>query len=314
MRHATLRWPFRQYDPWTERLAPRSFYVGTHVELHSAAAGASGGAPRHPPSYDEAMRGLHGRDIWRSAGLPSMLSLLGITETTTASPSAAPHFIAQIVRQTRPRLIIEVGSFHGATAIEFARALDEVHGSDRTPLVIAIDTWLGDSYMWGQKRSRRCADCSQTYFELLRSRDGLPLFYYQFLKNVLGAKASHRIVPFPLASNEAARVLDYKGWLPDLVYVDAAHDAVDVLMDLEHYWHLLQCGGTLFGDDYHWPSVRSAVDSFAARRNLTLELAEIHVAAERGLETATPRRPGERFTSKNSKWVIRAQKACTPVS
>ena len=60
----------------------------------------------------------------------------------------------------------------------------------------------------------------------------------------------------------------------------------------------------MLGDDYHWPTVRAAVDEFAARRNLTLEVYEITRGAP-GDELATRRRPGKALASGNSKWLVR---------
>ena len=82
--------------------------------------------------------------------------------------------------------------------------------------------------------------------------------------------------------NEAARVLDYLGWRPDLVYIDASHDALDVIQDLEHFYRLLRCGGMLVGDDYHWKQVAIAVDWFARRRNLHLSVYEIFGGNQKG--------------------------------
>ena len=78
-------------------------------------------------------------------------------------------------------------------------------------------------------------------------------------------------VPLPMSSSEAARILWAAGMRPDMVYVDASHDALDVLQDLEHFWFLLRCGGILYGDDYHWPQVRLAVDTFACQHNVSVE-------------------------------------------
>ena len=304
--HATA-WPFRTYDPWTDKETPRAHYLSTHIEVATAASQPTRRSVR--PSYADAMSQLHARDIWNQRKLAQMHAMLGIAAANTISPTAAPRFMRELIMAVRPRFVVEVGSFLGASAIEMARGLDAVYPDDRAPFVMAVDTWLGDSYMWGQKRTTRCKGCDQPYFDLLHSRDGMPMLYYQFLFNVAHAGMHHRVVPFPIAANEAARLLDWKGWRPDLVYIDASHGALDVLQDLEHYWHLLRCGGAVFGDDFHWTTVRAAVESFAGRRNLTLEVYEIEMVA--GLEVATPRAAAtQRFAAKNSKWVIRDRKRC----
>ena len=76
---------------------------------------------------------------------------------------------------------------------------------------------------------RKCAECTETYFETLLSAHGKPQFYYQFLYNVKASNATHRIVPFPMSSSEAARAMRKWKMHPDLIYIDASHDAIDVL-------------------------------------------------------------------------------------
>lgn len=62
---------------------------------------------------------------------------------------------------------------------------------------------------------------------------------------------------------------------PDLIYIDASHDAVDVIQDLEHFWFLLSCGGLMTGDDYTWPQVKAAVQAFACQHELDIKLTEV---------------------------------------
>ena len=48
-----------------------------------------------------------------------------------------------------------------------------------------------------------------------------------------------------MSSSEAARAMLQWQMFPDLIYIDASHDAVDVIQDLEHFWFLLSCGGLI---------------------------------------------------------------------
>jgi len=118
-------------------------------------------------------------------------------------------------------------------------------------------------------------ECEDDYFATLQPLHGMPMFYFQFLYNVLHSRAQHRIIPLPMPANEGARVLIFHGLRPDLIYIDASHHALDVTQDLEHFWFLLACGGTMFGDDWHWAGVQEAVKAFACRHNLTLELVRL---------------------------------------
>jgi predicted O-methyltransferase YrrM len=57
----------------------------------------------------------------------------------------------------------------------------------------------------------------------------------------------------------AAAVLVEDGSL-DLVFIDAGHTTEAVREDIQLWRPKLRPGGLLCGDDYHWPSVRKAVD------------------------------------------------------
>ena len=257
-------------------------------------------------TFASVTKALHGRNrIWSDDDLrlTDFLNLTGIHGQAAFSPTPSPGFVKYLMKRCRPRFVVEVGSFVGSTTITIAESLDRIHGAgDVGPFVLAIDTWLGDAYMWSSKRA--------TYASAMAFFHGKPQLYYQFLSNVLWANMSHRVVPLPLSSNEAARVLDFHDFRPDLVYVDASHDALDVLADLEHYYFLLQCNGSLFGDDYHWPGVSAAVNHFVQRRRLRLEVYMIRRAEGHGERFP----PGTDFTHRCSlpcitKWVV-PQKDC----
>ncbi len=161
--------------------------------------------------------------------------------------SDAPVF-KELITELRPRLIIEVGTWKGASALHMARVCDELDIETR---ILAIDTWLGAYEFIGATGER----------DLLLSH-GYPQIYYQFLANVVRAHQQRRIIPFPQTSLIAARWCHHHQIRADLIYIDGSHDAEDVAADIRAYWPLLRRGGVLFGDDYDcWESVRDAVES-----------------------------------------------------
>ena len=266
--------PLRMYHPRLERTRRRTHYLNTHIALSDV----FDPSPQFnsKPTYADAMMKLHGtHDIY--GGLGATREKLNLPTPEAVSPSAAPMFLRELIQKRKPRFVIEVGVFLGFTTISMAKALDELYGVGAADgsFVLSIDTWLGDAYMWALKDQVKCVSCTRTYADTLQRIHGKPAFFYQFLQNVLDAKVERRVVPFPLATNEAARVLDYLGWQPDLVYIDASHDALDVIQDLEHFYHLCLCGGVLVGDDYHWDQVAMAINWFARRRGLQLKVYEI---------------------------------------
>jgi len=51
--------------------------------------------------------------------------------------------------------------------------------------------------------------------------------------------------------------------LPQVIYLDIAHEEHETLIELQLAWDILSPGGVLFGDDWNWDAVRDDVTKFA---------------------------------------------------
>jgi hypothetical protein len=171
-----------------------------------------------------------------------------------------PNF-KRVLEQTRPELIIEVGTWKGGSALHM---LEEAAKMGFSPEIICVDTWLGALEFWMDKNDP----------DRYRSLDllaGFPSIYYQFLSNVVHLGRTSQVMPLPMTSLIAARWLSLHGVKSRLIYVDASHDEVDVMADLEAFWPLVEQNGILFGDDYGiWPGVTAAVQKFASKQGLSI--------------------------------------------
>ena len=178
---------------------------------------------------------------------------------------ASPVFEILII-ENRPKIIIEVGTWNGSSAITMAKYAQE-HGLETT--IICIDTWLGSP----EHR------IDQDYRESLHLNHGFPRIYYQFLANVILSGMQHCIVPLPQVSLSACRWLAQMGFSDkfgkaDLIYIDADHTFNSVYPDITEFWNLLSPGGVMFGDDYNdtWPGVKKAVNLFAKNINKEVQI------------------------------------------
>jgi hypothetical protein len=153
--------------------------------------------------------------------------------------SDTPIF-AQVIAALRPNVIVEVGTWKGASAIHMARTARALGISTQ---IVCVDTWLGSTeHFLGLEPGLR---------ESLRLRNGYPQLYFTFLTNVIQNGLTEIIIPLPTTSENAAYILNQKNIRPDFVYLDAAHEFGPVKRDLQIYWSMLSDNGGLLGDDYH---------------------------------------------------------------
>lgn len=157
----------------------------------------------------------------------------------------------RLIVQQRPNIILEVGTWKGKSAMMMA---DIVKALNLDCKIYCIDTWLGSLEFWEWLSSAKETDLNLTY--------GYPQIYYQFLSNVVHTNNQDIIIPVPLTSNIAAKLLTNKGITSQLIYVDGSHEEDDVYNDIKNYYKLLKPGGIIFGDDYWWDSVKNAVHKF----------------------------------------------------
>lgn len=172
---------------------------------------------------------------------------------------------AKLIAERRPRLIIEVGTWKGASAIRMAKLLQE---QQLDAVVVCVDTWLGSLEHLTQ---------AVKGWDIRPSlKHGYPTLFYQFLANVVHSGCQDVIVPIPNASITAARWLVKQGIQADLIYIDGSHEEDDVYQDLVHWWRVLRPGGVMFGDDWHayWYGVICGVNRFAKEYNRRLQVAD----------------------------------------
>jgi hypothetical protein len=164
--------------------------------------------------------------------------------------SRSPVF-RDLVESVRPQVVIEVGSWLGASAIHMATVCRELGLATK---VYCVDTWLGAEEFWGRFH--------YTPDRNLLLRNGYPQVYYSFLSNVVEFGLEDVIVPVPNTSLIGAKILSQLGVSANLIYIDASHDYLDVKLDIEAYRRLLAPAGVMFGDDFHndhFPGVARAV-------------------------------------------------------
>ncbi len=181
--------------------------------------------------------------------------------TWYGDPGATRKIFSESITTTNPKLIIEVGSFVGESAIHMAKF---IKSKKRDCAILCVDTWYAGFDHWKGAR-----DKIQMHF-------GRPDLYYKFIANVITNDCQDVIIPFAMDSIGAARVIGWMGLGPQLVYIDASHEKGDVLRDYEAYWPLVQPDGGMLVDDLsnHFPGVVEDWVTFTTKHNLKPKLAE----------------------------------------
>jgi predicted O-methyltransferase YrrM len=164
--------------------------------------------------------------------------------------SSHPYF-KQYIDELKPKLIVEVGTWLGGSAVQMGRLLRAAGLNDGC--IICIDTWLGSSEHFLDETGRRT----------LKLANGRATFYDDFMRNVVQHGLQDLIVPFSITSVAAVEVLREIKCIPDLIYLDGDHTERGFRADLDLYWELLRPGGVLIGDDFDWQEIHLNVINFA---------------------------------------------------
>jgi len=165
-----------------------------------------------------------------------------------------PDLYEMLITRIKPKVIIELGSWLGASAISMAKIIQNL-GYDTK--IICIDTWLGSLEFIGLHD----ADWQRT----LMSTYGYPDVYRQFLSNILYEEVSDIIIPFPNTFEHACGWLTSKHIKTGLIYSDGHNSMDSVYNDLTYAWPLLDNNGIVFGDDLKnigWPGIKMGLNKF----------------------------------------------------
>jgi SAM-dependent methyltransferase len=177
----------------------------------------------------------------------------------------------ELVRQRRPRRVVEVGSLFGGSAIHIGQLLRQ-HDIDAE--ITCVDTFLGSRESFFEYRKARAKMLAAGHYH----------FFDEFLGNIQQAGLSQMVNPFVQTSTNAARILAEHGAKFDLIYLDASHEYGDVLSDLQLWYPLLDAGGILVGDDFEepWFGVIRAAMEFADKIGRPLKLAKAFASSPTG--------------------------------
>ncbi|CAI9103017.1 OLC1v1001427C2 [Oldenlandia corymbosa var. corymbosa] len=164
-----------------------------------------------------------------------------------------------LIQKVKPKIIIEVGTFLGASALHMVQLTRELGLSDTQ--ILCVDDFRG----WpGFQKDKD-----------IRTVNGDVMLLYQFMQNVIQANASESVIFLPFSTGSGLESLCQWGVYGDLIEVDAGHDFHSAWSDISRAYKILRPGGVLFGHDYFTAAdnrgVRRAVQLFAKVKHLRVE-------------------------------------------
>ncbi|KAK0580819.1 hypothetical protein LWI29_006589 [Acer saccharum] len=165
----------------------------------------------------------------------------------------------RLIKKVRPRVVVEVGTFLGASALHMANLTRQLGLETQ---ILCVDDFRG----WPGFRDK---------FKDIHMINGDVLLYYQFMQNVIYFNATDTVLPLPYSSGSALMKLCEWGVVGDLIEIDAGHDFNSAWADINRAWRILRPGGVIFGHDYFTAAdnrgVRRAVNLFAKINGLQVQ-------------------------------------------
>tara|TARA_R110000868_G_scaffold280458_1_gene540617 strand:+ start:34 stop:684 length:651 start_codon:yes stop_codon:yes gene_type:complete len=193
------------------------------------------------------------KHILPDASVYEHVEKLGLAFDGQTFPSALSPVFDQLVSKLGAKVVIEVGSHKGGSAVRWAEAM----GADGK--LYCVDTWL--------ESAEAVLNNSKTY-TILR-QNGHPMTYWQFLTNMKSRGLQDRVVPIVNTSAEGAILLGAAEVVADIIYVDASHTFRAAYQDICDYWPLLRKGGVMLVDDLTiYPDVYAAMLRFVSEQGL----------------------------------------------
>jgi predicted O-methyltransferase YrrM len=153
--------------------------------------------------------------------------------------------ILTLLELHRPKVVVELGTWRGASAIAMARVVRRWGGT-----VTCVDTWMGDVNGG--------------------IAPGPPSMLSECARNIVAAGVSPSIRLIPALTVEAAQW--WTGPI-DFLYIDADHTYASVKADLAAWTRHVRPRGLFAGDDYRnpmYPGVQQAWDEFETTTGWTV--------------------------------------------
>ncbi len=188
---------------------------------------------------------------------------------TSFKQKGVGEFFLKEIALKRPKILLEVGVFHGVTARNICELLYEIHGEDFK--YIGLDLFEENKENKNEviPNSQFSNPIKNIYFKYIKKQNPYSLVAVEdllkkFKKNISLIKGN---------SNSVLKKIDMSKI--DYVFLDGGHEYETVKNDLYNCMEVLEKNGTILCDDYNLsyaPGVKRAIDEFTNLNNFNCEI------------------------------------------
>lgn len=162
---------------------------------------------------------------------------------------------AEIVEKITNGTIVEIGVYGGASLLRAAEI-----GIKNNNKVIGIDPWETTSMMNGMPIPVDKVKIIHRHMTHVRKN----------LERILDKLGYNHVTLICGFSQQVSTTFADNSI--DLVYIDGDHSTEAVYNDMATWYPKLKTNGLLFGDDFGWATVKSAVVEFCAKNKISLQI------------------------------------------
>jgi len=153
--------------------------------------------------------------------------------------------MAELVLETKPDTIVEIGCFGARSTIAMALALRE-NGKGK---IYTIDPWKKEAALEGENQA------NQEWWQKVDLHD----IHKKAMESIWRNGLDEYVIPIRTYSHFIGSIFESI----QIAVIDGNHSEVASCRDVEKYLPLVCIGGSVWFDDSNWPSTQKALDMIA---------------------------------------------------
>jgi hypothetical protein len=202
-----------------------------------------------------------------------------------------PVMIEAVIKLRNPTFWLEIGSMLGGSIIMTASKSKELGFYNMS--IVSVDPFTGDVNMWAWDKALSTGGSVpglrvQPGYTFLGLSEGRPRIYDKFRANVALAGHSDSVIPILCSSVVGMRLIrrlfdEHRiSQLPQVIYLDSAHEEHETLVELKLAWKLLlESKAVLFGDDWSWLPVQNSLKKFVDNDEIQVDTVTLNDLASK---------------------------------